>query len=196
MSDIFQVRNVGDEFRETFKRLAEQSGLATHKEVLVAMARAYENELTGTNIPERKNDLTQFQQYLNTISSMYVLSVQNGADQKKLAEDAVRSDLESKDKIIKDLQEREEQGKAFRKAAEEKDIKIKEINEKVADLEKKIADLTDQNRTLAKINDTLRLQTADKAQVDALEKKNAVLEAQIELNNEMIEILKSKTKES
>lgn len=149
-----------------------------------------EREIIGEGLSDQKENIAQFQRYLDALGTMYLSAVQSIESQRTLAEQRVQNQLKSKDSIIQELQgklanatKKAEEFASLQKAYESTCLELKSIKDQMASLEK--------------INDSLRLQVLDAAEIQGLKDQIAELKLELAVKDtklssqcEMIELLK------
>ena len=103
----------------------------------------------GRNILQKKESYDVFNQYINTLSSMYLQSLQNNEDMADLIRTEFEKNLESKDNVIQDLQEQLKKAKESAKTAAEKATNLEKENANLKDtIEQENADFTEKISSL------------------------------------------------
>ena len=135
---------VGEDTFEKFKKIAGDE-FGNQGQCLEALINLYETETSKVAIVERKLEIESFQDYLNKINTLFLTSLQLNQDAEGRIRDEFARQLNSKDKSIQSLQE--------------KNNELKEGNENftlvIKELDNKSKDLNNLNGILSKDKSTL-----------------------------------------
>lgn len=183
MAEILQIR-ASEEVQKKFKEKASELNLS-QGETLNTMLLALDMQAGGEKMPTEKGNLDQFQQLANSLTTMYLVALQNSANQKAIAVESIREQLDSKDSQIIQLQKKLEEAK---KEAE----KSVELQRKLNDDEKIILNLKEQYTAVEKLNHMLTSQLSSQENIESMKAELAELRAAVKAKDEIIEILKIK----
>lgn len=176
MAETLQIRLSAEE-QKRFKILADELGMK-HGEILSVMMNALESEKAAAVVPDMAQSVQNFNSYLAQIQRLYNQAAQAVGEQKDLAKEAVRHQIESKDETIRDLQTRLAE-------AEERAAKADALTSEVERLKKSYDEAQKTIEALSAIRDTI----PDLAQVQEQQQRIAQLEAASAEKDRTIEIL-------
>lgn len=174
MSETLQIRSNNEAIAE-FKKIAEELNI-TQGAVLDVMIASYNANKTAVNYPNQKNNIEEFYKLIHTVLDMYSLSVEIAENKEQQLNSKYRTEIERLTKENIELGE-------MRKRVEKAEKEIEKAKNTTESLENQIKSLT-------AINDSLKQNKANMSELEALEKKIAVLEAEAKLKDEMIEVLR------
>ena len=166
MENPKQLR-VSDEVFERFRSLAKEAGL-TQGEALSAMISVYELSMGTQAYPSVEDDIKAFERSINLLLQLYGTAIKTGQSQRELAIAEVRRTLESRDKIIQDLQDQL--------------MITKDSIKRTDDLAAQLSDATARLATATEELNSLRLivrSMPDAFSVKKLERLNADLKQQV-----------------
>ena len=166
MENPKQLR-VSDEVFERFRSLAKEAGL-TQGEALSAMISVYELSMGTQVYPSVEDDIKAFERSINLLLQLYGTAIKTGQSQRELAIAEVRRTLESRDKIIQDLQDQL--------------MITKDSIKRTDDLAAQLSDATARLATATEELNSLRLivrSMPDAFSVKKLERLNADLKQQV-----------------
>ena len=173
MENPKQLR-VSDEVFERFRSLAKEAGL-TQGEALSAMISVYELSMGTQVYPSVEDDIKAFERSINLLLQLYGTAIKTGQSQRELAIAEVRRTLESRDKIIQDLQDQL--------------MIAKDSIKRTDDLAAQLSDATARLATATEELNSLRLivrSMPDASSVKKLERLNADLKQQVAVLNSQV----------
>ena len=173
MENPKQLR-VSDEVFERFRSLAKEAGL-TQGEALSAMISVYELSMGTQVYPSVEDDIKAFERSINLLLQLYGTAIKTGQSQRELAIAEVRRTLESRDKIIQDLQDQL--------------MITKDSIKRTDDLAAQLSDATARLATATEELNSLRLivrSMPDASSVKKLERLNADLKQQVAVLNSQV----------
>ena len=166
MENLKQLR-VSDEVFERFRSLAKEAGL-TQGEALSAMISVYELSMGTKAYPSVEDDIKAFERSINLLLQLYGTAIKTSQSQRELAIAEVRRTLESRDRIIQDLQDQL--------------MITKDSIKRTDDLAAQLSDATARLATATEELNSLRLivrSMPDAFSVKKLERLNADLKQQV-----------------
>ena len=181
MAEVLQIR-ASEEAQAKFKALADEMNMK-HGDALAVMLNAYESDRAAQVVPDMEQAVRDFNSYVTQMQRLYNDAVVSVGMQKDLARESVRRELQSKDDVITDLQDR-------LKEAEETVKKAAAIENEVTQLRKDYAEAQTTIKALTAIRDTL----PDAAEVQRMRERITSLEAVCKERAETIETLKDALK--
>jgi DNA anti-recombination protein RmuC len=162
----YKVRSfrADDETFEKFKALASEE-FGNQGQCLASLISLYETEKSKAVLVERKIEIENFQAHANKIIEMFLMSLQLNED----AEERIRSEFEhllnSKDRIITDLQTKEQElntsNELYKETAKEAEQENYRLLNQISELEKHISKQNREYETALADKDSLNKALTD-----------------------------------
>lgn len=187
----YKVRSfrADDETFEKFKTLANEE-FGNQGQCLASLISLYETEKSKAVLVERKIEIENFQTYLNKITEMFLMSLQLNED----AEERIRSEFEhllnSKDRTIADLQNKETEltatNELYKETAKEAEQENYRLLNQISELEKQISKQNREYEATLADKDNLNKALTDSCN----EKEGKIKELKEKLDNTLSEMSK------
>jgi DNA anti-recombination protein RmuC len=162
----YKVRSfrADEETFEKFKALASEE-FGNQGQCLASLISLYETEKSKAVLVERKTEIENFQAHANKIIEMFLMSLQLNED----AEERIRSEFEhllnSKDRIITDLQTKEQElntsNELYKETAKEAEQENYRLLNQISELEKHISKQSREYETALADKDSLNKALTD-----------------------------------
>jgi chromosome segregation ATPase len=162
----YKVRSfrADEETFEKFKTLANEE-FGNQGQCLASLISLYETEKSKAVLVERKTEIENFQAHANKIIEMFLMSLQLNED----AEERIRSEFEhllsSKDRIITDLQTKEQElntsNELYKETAKEAEQENYRLLNQISELEKHISKQSREYETALADKDSLNKALTD-----------------------------------
>lgn len=187
------------EVHDKISEIALEVG-GTKEQVIGKLIEAYELQKEKVTYPDQQENIETFENYSNILTKMYLASIETGKNTKDLVRAEFSSQLQSKDQVIQDLQEKLKELKETEAAAVTNYNVIKSDNAKLqddisnltSDYQTKLNDLQAQLADKEKLNEAL---TATINQYDSQKEKIAELDAAHEENKKQQNVINDLKKE-
>ena len=188
------------EVHDKISEIALEVG-GTKEQVIGKLIEAYELQKEKVTYPDQQENIETFENYSNILTKMYLASIETGKNTKDLVRAEFSSQLQSKDQVIQDLQEKLKELKETEAAAVTNYNVIKSDNAKLqddisnltSDYQTKLNDLQAQLADKEKLNEAL---TATINQYDSQKEKIAELDAAHEENKKQQNVLQDRKYQS
>ena len=182
--DTPKTIRASDEAVERFRALAKAQGM-TQSAAFEAMMSVFELSIGTKSFPSVQDDIQSFQGAITLALQLYTTAITVGQNQREIAQAEVSRTLDSKDRIIADLQEQLENTKAKLTHTKELEAQLRDANEKNASVSEELDSLRNVVRAMPDA-DTIRSQ---EAVIADLKQQVAALSVQVAEKQHTIELL-------
>lgn len=159
---------INDATADKFKEISADIG-GNQQETLAKLIEAYEFQAGKAILTDKKNDIEQFERYVNAITRMFMGSLEDNQNVTETVRTEFEAQLKSKDTIIQDLQAQIKVAKQLRQESDEKARLVSGQNEEItkkfekllSETDAKISDLNSMIADKDKLNQALNNNLAD-----------------------------------
>lgn len=175
---------IDDLTAEQFRKIAEETG-GNQQQTLARLIDIYEMQKNKEELPEKRAEIDQMDEYLNAIRLKYFNSLADNVHQETIVREKLAARMEKQDAEISEMKQKIQEAEQARKAAAEE---LKALTEKNSQTQKELENAKIQLTDKEKLNQALQAScTSLQLQINALKEDAKKTE---EMQKELIRLQK------